>query len=168
MSGSGFATGVIHDEVVVLLLALLIGAPAPVAHARPLPDLAITRVNYDDDCRLRVRLENLGGALNSAMYRAGGVYLQRVEDGSKTARIPLLRVDTGTRLLRGQPTIHWTDNNPIRARHTVRYELTGIRAEANTGNNSGQAAVPVRCGGSGLAAPRPIPRMPRGIPLDKR
>jgi hypothetical protein len=152
-----FSTDVLHSGILKVLsvITVLFAVPPGFVYAQPLPDLAITRISYDDNhCQPTVRLENLGGKLNSAMYRAGGVYLQRIEDGSNTARIPLLRVDTGTRLLRGQPVIYWTDYSPIRARRSVRYELVGVGPDANTANNSDQAYVPVRCGGSGLVAPQ--------------
>lgn len=149
--------------------SVIASALIPAVHAAALPDLAITRVNYEhDSCQPTVRLENPGGPLDSAMYLPGGVTLQRLEDGNLTARIPLLRVDPGARLLHGQSVLYWTDYSPIRARYTVRYELIGSKADPNSTNNSGQASVPVRCGGNGLVPPRLIPRPSRRLPPDRR
>jgi hypothetical protein len=140
--------------------------PSPAETAPGLPDLTISRVTYTRDCRPSIRLENLGGPLNKGAYQRGGAYVQRFEDNKPTARIPLLKVDPRRLLLTGRRGVGWVDSSRIMATQTVRYQLAGVGAEANTRNNMGQVSVPRNCQATQAAPPaRPIRQAPLRVPL---
>jgi hypothetical protein len=148
------------------------GTPAPAesaGSANP-PDLAITGITYSRDCKPILRLGNLGGPLNERVYRGKGITLQRFENNRprSTRSIPLVTIDRQHRLLSGG-SVSWTDNSVSPSAKSLRYQLAGVGAETNTGNNAKTVNVPARC----LTAPkirvkpRPIDRVQPGVPLKK-
>ena len=119
---------------------------APVAKPQKvaLPDMAITRLGFTKECRVVIRIENKGAPLSKNIYRSGGVYLQRFEDGKRTRSMPIARLDPNKALLTGRG-IGWTDSQPVKARKELRYALVGVGKDANPGNNQARTAIPPNC-----------------------
>jgi cysteine-rich repeat protein len=121
------------------------GADEPRAStAAEQPDLAISRARFLPDCKVQLRLENLGGTLSEKVYLKGGVMLQRQYDKQRPRRIPLARIDTKKALLTGRG-IGWTDSSRILARKVIIYQLVGLQHDANPKNNLVKVKVPQEC-----------------------
>jgi hypothetical protein len=119
-------------------------AGRPMAPANGQPDLAITRARVSRDCKVQLKLENLGAPLNEEHYLKGGVMLQRQDDAQQPHRIPLARIDNKKVLLTGRG-IGWVDSARIRARDVISYQLLGLQHDANSKNNSVKIKVPEEC-----------------------
>ena len=119
----------------------LLGWPQflPAARAPLLPDLAVTRVEADGRCRVRVTLANRGpGALPAAAYSARAGAVLRLElDRQTPLLVPLQRLDLHKRLRRPGGRVRWTADLviPGRAGVAVVVDATGRVREADERNN---------------------------------
>jgi hypothetical protein len=111
-----------------------------------LPDLRIGQINFTNDCRAQLLIENIGDApLPNSVLTSSGGYLQRYLDGELAGQVRLDLLDPAAAMQPPGGSKSWTDGSQYRASNSIRYQLRKIGQEWNSANNSFEAPVPSRC-----------------------
>ena len=131
-----------HRLFRVLFVALLGISPLHHAWAQPLPDLVVSNVEIDSDCRLRITLQNQGaGPLAPSAYQApGGATVAFYKDGATFGGWGLATIDPQRALSAPGGTVTWLRAAPkLVGTAQIRVVADAHRnvvAEANENNNA--------------------------------
>lgn len=122
------------------------GKTAQLSCSPSLPDLAVTKIDFDNDCRSQVHLKNVGKeSLPDNLYLAGGAYVVRYVDGVSKGWIRLQDIDPGKALKNPGGTKVWTDYPQFKATAKVKFIISKAGQETTTANNSMEAVLPSGC-----------------------
>jgi hypothetical protein len=111
-----------------------------------LPDVRISQVNFTNDCRAQLVIENIGDApLPNSVLSSSGGYLQRYLDGKLAGQERLDLLDPAAAMQPPGGSKSWTDGSQYRASNSVKYQLRNLGQEWNSANNTFEAPVPSRC-----------------------
>lgn len=142
--------------------------------AGQLPEIGITALTLDTQCRPVVTLRNLGnGALADVAYTtAYELYAQRRIDDAPAGQVYLKAVDPQKKLKAAGGEITFTDTLPSRPQGTLRYELKHLPSEGNvTSNDAMEIAIPSACAvvdKAGTIKPVQTLRLPPATSPDRR
>lgn len=123
--------------------------------AGQLPEIAITALTLDAQCRPVLTLRNLGnGPLADVAYTtAYGLYAQRRIDDAPAGQVYVKDVDPQKKLKIAGGEITITDTLPSRPQGKLRYELKHVPSEGNvTSNDAMEIAIPAACAVADRAA----------------
>jgi hypothetical protein len=128
--------------VVLLLIALVVVVPAQRARAATLPDLVVSNVEIDSNCRLRITIQNQGaGPLAPSAYQApGGATVAFYKDGKAFGGWGLDSIDPQHALATPGGKVTWLRPSP-KLVGTAQIKVIAdahrnVVAEANENNNS--------------------------------
>jgi len=111
-----------------------------------LPDLRISQISFTQDCRARIRLENVGDdPAPDTLFRSEGAYVQRYLDGNLAGQIMFGPLDPAKAMQPPGGSLEWTDGSEYRASQSVKYALKRVGQEWSSANNVLEVAVPDNC-----------------------
>ncbi len=116
--------------------------------AGQLPEIGITALTLDAQCRPVLTLRNLGnGPLADVAYTTSyALYAQRRIDDAPAGQLYVKDVDPQKKLKAAGGEITITDTLPSRPQGKVRYELKHLPSEGNvTSNDAMEIAIPAAC-----------------------
>lgn len=113
--------------------------------APKLPDLKITSLDFTNDCRPRIKVENVGtGPVADNDYKHNA-YLQRMIDSAPGGQLYLQTIDPTKKLKSPGASVEWTDGKEYLPQETIEYTIKRINEESDTTNNTARASLPDRC-----------------------
>lgn len=136
----------------------------------PLPDLAVTKITFTEDCRTQVHLKNVGKKpLPDNIFLPTGAFLMRYVDGAGKGWIRLQDIDPGKALKNPGGTQVWTDYPQFKATNKIKFTISKAGQEASTDNNSLELGLPSECRPSAEPASqeKAAPQLPKRL-LKKR
>lgn len=136
----------------------------------PKADIAITSVEFTQDCRPLVRLANVGNA-PLPDYQLKNIGIQRVVDNLPTGIIHLVTIVGYTNLIQPQGSVPLIDGKEYLPQNSIGYSVFATQstfADADYNNNKKTVKLPDRCKAGSPLFPRSVSPVPTSKVIPKQ